>query len=88
MMVIGYEITGEFLGSSETFAAKTLEESKELADARRLELIKELMEDVDGLVCDLKRDGEDPLKVISEDIKITETMVEYDSMNNFEDYND
>ena len=86
-MVIGYEITGEFLVSHETFAAETLEEAKELADARRLELIKELME-VEGLVCDLQRDGEDPLKVISEDIKITETMVEYDSMNNFEDYND
>ena len=87
MMVIGYEITGEFLVSHETFAAETLEEAKELADARRLELIKELME-VEGLVCDLQRDGEDPLTVISEDIKVTETMVEYDSMNNFEDYND
>ena len=88
MMVIGYEITGEFLVSHETFAAETLEEAKELADARRLELIKELMEDVDGLVCDLQSFGEDPLTVISENIKVTETMVEYDSINNFEDYND
>ncbi len=88
MMVIGFEISGEFLGRKEAFAGDTIEEARELAEARRKELINQLMEDEDGLVFDLKRDNLDPLTEISNDIKVTETMVECDSMSAYEDYHD
>ena len=88
MTVIGFEIHGGFLDRKEAFAGDTIEEARELAEARRKQIINELMEDKDGLVFDLERDNLDPLTEISNDIKITETMVSYDSLEDVEDYYD